>query len=150
MKTIHPLLKCLFLGALLALQAQAMYDPGQGRWVSRDPIGERGGVNLYRFVGNNGIDRADVLGLTPSKCCLKSLTINHRGVAGTTDMMHRFEIEALFMPKGTERTQNGETVCCDPARCLTKQELLKHLKPKSTMLIKLFCLVSLSMKIETK
>ena len=31
-------------------------------WPSRDPIGENGGVNLYGFVGNDGIDSYDVLG----------------------------------------------------------------------------------------
>ncbi len=39
------------------------YDPLRGRWPSRDPIGERGGVNLYGFVGNNGVNRCDNLGL---------------------------------------------------------------------------------------
>lgn len=29
------------------------YDPVTGRWPSRDPIGEQGGVNLYGFVGND-------------------------------------------------------------------------------------------------
>jgi len=38
------------------------YDPVTGRWPSRDPIGERGGLNLYGFVGNNGISSLDVLG----------------------------------------------------------------------------------------
>jgi RHS repeat-associated protein len=42
------------------------YDPITGRWPSRDPIGERGGVNLYGFVGNDGINRWDSLGLIPS------------------------------------------------------------------------------------
>jgi hypothetical protein len=31
-------------------------DPQTGRWTSRDPIGERGGANLYGFVGNDGVD----------------------------------------------------------------------------------------------
>ena len=39
------------------------YDPLTGRWPSRDPIEERGGVNLYGFVGNNGVGRLDLLGL---------------------------------------------------------------------------------------
>jgi RHS repeat-associated protein len=39
------------------------YDPVTGRWPSRDPIRERGGVNLYGVVGNNGVNRWDVLGL---------------------------------------------------------------------------------------
>ncbi len=39
------------------------YDPLTGRWPSRDPIGEKGGVNLYSFVDNNGISYCDLLGL---------------------------------------------------------------------------------------
>jgi RHS repeat-associated protein len=39
------------------------YQPETGRWLSRDPIGERGGVNLYGFVKNNGVSRIDYLGL---------------------------------------------------------------------------------------
>jgi RHS repeat-associated protein len=35
------------------------YDTLTGRWPSRDPIGERGGVNLYGFVGNDGINSVD-------------------------------------------------------------------------------------------
>jgi RHS repeat-associated protein len=44
------------------------YLPKLGRWPSRDPIGEKGGVNLYGFVGNNGVNRTDYLGL---KCVQK-------------------------------------------------------------------------------
>ena len=39
------------------------YDPVTGRWPSRDPIEERGGLNLYEFVGNDGVGRWDKLGL---------------------------------------------------------------------------------------
>jgi len=39
------------------------YDPQTGRWASRDPIGENGGVNLYEFVGNDGINYLDLFGL---------------------------------------------------------------------------------------
>jgi len=39
------------------------YDPVTGRWPSRDPIGERGGMNLYGFVGNSATGRIDRYGL---------------------------------------------------------------------------------------
>jgi RHS repeat-associated protein len=39
------------------------YDPETGRWPSRDPIEEMGGVNLYGFVGNDGVGWIDLLGL---------------------------------------------------------------------------------------
>jgi len=38
------------------------YDPLTGRWPSRDPIGERGGINLYGFVWNDGLNKVDLLG----------------------------------------------------------------------------------------
>jgi uncharacterized protein RhaS with RHS repeats len=40
-----------------------------GRWPSRDPIGERGGINLYGMVGNDPVNRRDVLGLEETPCC---------------------------------------------------------------------------------
>ena len=44
------------------------YDALTGRWPSRDPIGERGGMNLYGFVGNDGVNQIDILGLeNPAK-----------------------------------------------------------------------------------
>ncbi len=39
------------------------YDPVAGRWPSRDPIGEKGGLNLYAFVRNDGVNCVDKLGL---------------------------------------------------------------------------------------
>jgi len=39
------------------------YDPLTGRWPSRDPIEEEGGLNLYEFVGNDGVGNWDVLGM---------------------------------------------------------------------------------------
>jgi hypothetical protein len=39
------------------------YDPLTGRWKSRDMIEEEGGLNLYGFVGNDGVNAWDYLGL---------------------------------------------------------------------------------------
>jgi RHS repeat-associated protein len=41
--------------------------PPLGRWLSRDPIGEKGGVNLYGMVGNNPLNRMDFLGLADTE-----------------------------------------------------------------------------------
>jgi RHS repeat-associated protein len=38
------------------------YDPVTGRWPSRDPIEERGGVNVYAMVGNDPVSWIDLLG----------------------------------------------------------------------------------------
>lgn len=39
------------------------YDAASGRWPSRDPIEESGGVNLYGYVENDGMNKRDNLGL---------------------------------------------------------------------------------------
>ena len=41
------------------------YESASGRpeWLSRDPIEEEGGINLYGYVGNSPINRSDPLGL---------------------------------------------------------------------------------------
>jgi RHS repeat-associated protein len=39
------------------------YDLNAGRWLSRDPIGENGGVNLYEYVDSSPIDNLDPSGL---------------------------------------------------------------------------------------
>jgi RHS repeat-associated protein len=40
------------------------YNAETGRWLSRDPIEEKGGLNLYGYVGNYPIGRIDYLGLS--------------------------------------------------------------------------------------
>lgn len=85
------------------------YDPQTGRWLSRDPIGERGGLNLYGMVGNNPVNFWDYLGLNGGNpfdsgitfeisgdfireeygeecaCLLKSVTYNVAGGLGYGD-----------------------------------------------------------------
>ena len=39
------------------------YSPSLGRFINRDPIEEQGGINLYSFVGNNPVNRWDLLGM---------------------------------------------------------------------------------------
>jgi len=59
-------LKCLtvFALGLLASQvpASAFYNPTQGRWLSRDPIREGGGRNLYAFVYSDPVNGVDTDG----------------------------------------------------------------------------------------
>ena len=38
------------------------YSPVLGRWLSRDPLGQQGGLNLYGFAFKNGISVTDYLG----------------------------------------------------------------------------------------
>jgi RHS repeat-associated protein len=49
----------------LYLAMYRAYDPNLGRWISRDPIEESGGINLYSYVENEVINNVDTLGLDP-------------------------------------------------------------------------------------
>jgi|GEM_PF-6232156 len=51
----------------LYLSASRAYDPELNRWLSRDPIGEEGGINLYGYVGNKPISLIDLLGDAPQE-----------------------------------------------------------------------------------
>ena len=42
---------------------ERMYSPELRRWLSRDPIGEDGGVNLYAMCGNDAVNGVDPLGM---------------------------------------------------------------------------------------
>ena len=46
----------------LVYYGMRFYSPVLGRFVNRDPVEEKGGLNLYGFCGNDGIDSYDVLG----------------------------------------------------------------------------------------
>jgi len=42
------------------------FDAYTGRFVTRDPIGYKGGINLYGFAGNNPVNRSDPNGTSDS------------------------------------------------------------------------------------
>ncbi|MFN9027980.1 MAG: RHS repeat-associated core domain-containing protein, partial [Akkermansiaceae bacterium] len=56
------------------------YDADTGRWLSADPIGEAGGLNLYGYVGNDPTNYWDPLGLETvggSGCSYRSDPFGH-------------------------------------------------------------------------
>jgi RHS repeat-associated protein len=50
-------------GSHTGVSGRRYYSPSQGRFLGRDPIQEEGGLNLYGFCGNNGVNRWDYLGM---------------------------------------------------------------------------------------
>ena len=55
-------------GPRLYYYGYRFYDPSLQRWLNRDPIGERGGINLHAFVFNDPLDQADRFGLDIQFC----------------------------------------------------------------------------------
>ncbi|MCE5324303.1 hypothetical protein LLG46_13460 [bacterium] len=47
----------------LQLLSHRYYDPAEGRFLTRDPIGYEGGMNLYGYVENNPVNAIDPSGL---------------------------------------------------------------------------------------
>lgn len=47
----------------LVYMTHRYYDPANGRFLTRDPIGYKGDVNLYAYVNNDPVTRADPEGL---------------------------------------------------------------------------------------
>ncbi|MHB9037837.1 MAG: RHS repeat-associated core domain-containing protein, partial [Armatimonadota bacterium] len=50
------------------------YDPRVGRFVSRDPIGYKGGLNLFAYADNSPTRKIDPLGTAPAdyECCRRA------------------------------------------------------------------------------
>ena len=47
----------------LSLATYRYYDPNEGRWLTRDPIGYLGGMDLYAYCDGNPVGALDPLGL---------------------------------------------------------------------------------------
>jgi RHS repeat-associated protein len=60
------------------------YDPSTGRFLSRDPIQENDGPNVYALVKNNPLNKIDILGLKTMDECIdfavRKFVINSKGV----------------------------------------------------------------------
>jgi RHS repeat-associated protein len=80
----------------LYLTKYRAYDPKDGRWLSRDPIEEAGGINLYSYVGGNPMMYVDPLGLAPGDApagvyeCKRPVNGKPGDKIGLLDLEHRY------------------------------------------------------------
>jgi RHS repeat-associated protein len=62
------------------------YGASTGRWISRDPVGEVGGLSLYGFIENSPFGAVDLYGLSCASCrCLKVKLTAGTAVGGITE-----------------------------------------------------------------
>jgi murein DD-endopeptidase MepM/ murein hydrolase activator NlpD len=59
------------------------YEPQSGRFLSEDPIGLNGGINLYAFAGDNPVSRGDPSGTKYREQRLDDPGPDYRGVDNT-------------------------------------------------------------------
>jgi RHS repeat-associated protein len=134
------------------------YDPLNQRWLNRDPLGERGGLNLYGFVGNDAANLFDPLGLLIHwhhllpKAVFTQETLQALGLSGLDihaaewgwelDSVPHAKVHGLGWNEEWERWVNkmklkGKPISKELLRCKTdsmirKYDLGLHGKPAST------------------
>jgi len=81
MKATQPKMLMLALLLLSAMQVSAFYDPNLQRWPNGDPKRNRsGGVNLYEFARNAGVNRVDPFGLDSYLTTTEGGLSGHHGI----------------------------------------------------------------------
>jgi hypothetical protein len=118
MRLTHKCFLLVFIANLWLLTAQnsqAFYSPSTGRWLSRDPIGQTGGRNLYAAAGNDLVNRQDYFGLMSScGCCVEDLAIigsqpfDYQNSLGTFMTGHKFTISIALSYQGCSTTPSTD------------------------------------------
>lgn len=66
-----------------AYHSARYYLPWLARWLNADPIGIKGGMNLYAYGNNNPITFSDLNGLDPGNLPLPDISYQFKGSKGT-------------------------------------------------------------------
>ncbi len=95
-----------------AIYGLRYYNSKLGRWINRDPIGEKGGLNIYAFVYNNAVNQWDYLGLWRSGEHKNLTRISFARVYDRTeasylnDILEILKNENVEIDSGTSKNQN--------------------------------------------
>ena len=106
--------------AALSYYGYRYYAPSHGRWLSRDPLEEEGGVNLYAMVDNNPIDLIDLLGLEGDSV---STSINNAIMRGDLK-----ELKAILELGESTMSQATRQTCKEGIRKLEQEAIKKALE----------------------
>ncbi len=79
--------------------------PNAGKWLSRDPIGERGGKNLWQFVHGAPVNAVDPLG-KDTYICDAEISLNHN-FGPYTEPDGACTISSLIIPYGYRCFRDG-------------------------------------------
>jgi RHS repeat-associated protein len=107
------------------------YNAVTGRWLSRDPIEELGGLNLYGMVNNDVVNGADYLGLSPCDKIKKKLLEKQKEISRLADKIATIKKdiqkrlgELAEDSQGLPWTIPGQPVSQNPATTRAGHEML--------------------------
>lgn len=109
---------------LIPIIAGAFYSPQMRRWTTRDPIGEKGGVNLYAFVENAAVINVDAIGMYTLGDAEDSLIERGVPMSGSTWFGNEYSDKQIFLEwLRLERTRGAwwsELPQCPSKLCIRK------------------------------
>ena len=101
------------------LQLYRHDSPSLGRFLSRDPIEEQGGLNLYAFAGNNAILEIESLGFA-------------RLVLNTAKrLVKNYDSHIYGWTEGVWSTHHIPYLVCEKARTVSIAKLFQTLPPRN-------------------
>ena len=95
------------------------YDTVAGRWLKRDPIEERGGLNLYSYVENDGANHIDQLGMAALMLGEDNFLSTHRNDTLPPEPGSEFDDEPWNDAMPIARNDDP----CDPSRGCSDSQL---------------------------
>ena len=86
------------------------YNPGMGRWINMDPIGERGGLNIHATFNNDPVDSYDPEGLAITITNIKNLNAGSTSSGARGTVSHPFSVSVSCNPAYTLRVTGSFTL----------------------------------------
>jgi RHS repeat-associated protein len=107
----------------LSLMGARYYDPDVGRFISEDPIGLKGGINLYAFAGNDPVNGYDPSGMgTICVGCIWRAV----GPSLVKWLVDRYNYAPMMGGWVTQGDQNAALACAGNASCQSSVKLVRN------------------------
>lgn len=126
-------------GSGLAYYGYRYYSPELGRWPSKDPLQENGGLNSYSIAFNDTINKLDYYGLIcPNKGCTQQDVNNAVNDPAAQEILSaiinhgyrrpNFECKPCANPDWGGYAQNGDVVICSTGPARGRDSLIDYVR----------------------